>query len=37
MARGLSIGHSAIIPSLDGSGRPLSDHDTITCRIDGFA
>lgn len=37
LSRGLSIGHSAIIPSLDGSGRPLSDHDTITCRIDGFA
>ncbi|MDB5524163.1 MAG: hypothetical protein JWM58_1926 [Rhizobium sp.] len=37
LARGLTIGHSSITSSLDRSGRPLSDHDYITCRIDGFA
>ena len=37
LARGLSIGASAIVPSLDPNGRPLSDHDMITCRIDGIA
>lgn len=37
LSRGLIIGHSEITPSLDGTGRPLSDHDHITCRIDGFA
>lgn len=37
LARGLVIGHSDIISSLDSNGRPLSDHDLVTCRIDGFA
>jgi endonuclease/exonuclease/phosphatase family metal-dependent hydrolase len=37
LSRGLTISHSSIISSLDGNGRPLSDHDYITCRIDGFA
>jgi endonuclease/exonuclease/phosphatase family metal-dependent hydrolase len=37
LARGLEISHSALIPSTDGSGRPLSDHDLLTCRIDGFS
>lgn len=37
LTRGLAVGASAIVPSLDGSGRPLSDHDMITCRIDGIA
>ena len=37
LARGLRIGPSAIVPSLDPNGRPLSDHDMITCRIDGIA
>jgi len=37
LARGLAIGHCAIVSSLDHTGRPLSDHDFITCRIDGFA
>jgi hypothetical protein len=36
LARGLAVGQSNIAPSLDKSGRPLSDHDFITCRIDGF-
>ncbi|WP_377291390.1 endonuclease [Rhizobium sp. SG2393] len=37
LARGLVIGETTIVPSLDTSGRPLSDHDMIVCRIDGFA
>ena len=37
LSRGLTIRDSSITSSLDASGRPLSDHDYITCRIDGFA
>lgn len=37
LSRGLDISTSAIIPSLDPSGRPLSDHDLITCRVRGFS
>ncbi len=37
LSRGLQMGYCGITPSLDGMGRPLSDHDIITCRIDGFA
>ncbi|WP_457586772.1 endonuclease/exonuclease/phosphatase family protein [Ensifer canadensis] len=36
LSRGLKIGESRIIPSLDASGRPLSDHDLITCVVEGF-
>ena len=36
LSRGLKIGESGIIPSLDADGRPLSDHDLITCVIEGF-
>ncbi|WP_331373006.1 endonuclease/exonuclease/phosphatase family protein [Sinorhizobium chiapasense] len=36
LSRGLRIGESHIIPSLDPSGRPLSDHDLITCVVEGF-
>jgi endonuclease/exonuclease/phosphatase family metal-dependent hydrolase len=36
LSRGLDIPQSAIIPSLDPNGRPLSDHDLITCRVAGF-
>ncbi|AUX74935.1 endonuclease/exonuclease/phosphatase family protein [Sinorhizobium fredii] len=36
LARGLKIGESRIVPSLDTSGRPLSDHDLITCLVEGF-
>lgn len=36
LARGLKIGESRILPSLDASGRPLSDHDLITCVVEGF-
>lgn len=37
LARGLAISETRIVSSLCPSGRPLSDHDLITCRIDGFA
>ncbi|OAP41318.1 endonuclease [Sinorhizobium glycinis] len=36
LARGLKIGESRVIPSTDASGRPLSDHDLITCVVEGF-
>ncbi|WP_429810883.1 hypothetical protein [Ensifer sp. B1-9] len=36
LSRGLKIGESRIIPSLDQSGRPLSDHDLITSLVEGF-
>lgn len=36
LTRGLKIGESRIIPSTDNNGRPLSDHDMIVCRVDGF-
>ncbi|AFL54687.1 endonuclease/exonuclease/phosphatase family metal-dependent hydrolase [Sinorhizobium fredii] len=36
LTRGLTIGESRIIPSLDASGRPLSDHDLITSVVQGF-
>ncbi|QLL63681.1 endonuclease [Sinorhizobium mexicanum] len=36
LSRGLRIGESRIIHSLDPSGRPLSDHDLITCVVEGF-
>ncbi|WP_099558952.1 endonuclease/exonuclease/phosphatase family protein [Hartmannibacter diazotrophicus] len=37
LSRGLAIGSSAIVPSLDDDGTPLSDHDMIVCRIEGFS
>lgn len=36
LSRGLKIGETRIIPSLDETGRPLSDHDLITCVVEGF-
>jgi endonuclease/exonuclease/phosphatase family metal-dependent hydrolase len=36
LARGLKIGETRIISSLDETGRPLSDHDLITCVVEGF-
>lgn len=36
LSRGLKIGESRIIPSLDADGRPLSDHDLVTCVVAGF-
>lgn len=36
LSRGLKIGESRIIPSLDADGRPLSDHDLVTCVVEGF-
>lgn len=37
LSRGLDISESTIIASLDADGRPLSDHDLITCRVDGIS
>lgn len=36
LSRGLVIGESRIISSLDDNGRPLSDHDLIVCSVEGF-
>ncbi|MBZ7924097.1 endonuclease [Ensifer adhaerens] len=36
LSRGLKIGETRVVPSLDETGRPLSDHDLITCAIEGF-
>lgn len=36
LSRGLKIGESRVISSLDANGRPLSDHDLITCVVEGF-
>lgn len=36
LSRGLDITESRIISSLDDNQRPLSDHDLIVCRVDGF-
>lgn len=37
LSRGLNITESCIISSLDDNQRPLSDHDLIVCRVDGFS
>lgn len=37
LARGLRIGETEIRSSLDGTGRPLSDHDAVVTRVLGFA
>lgn len=36
LARGVRIGTTAIVPSLDPTGRPVSDHDMIVCQVEGF-
>lgn len=36
LTRGLKIGESRVVSSLDENGRPLSDHDLIICCVDGF-
>lgn len=36
LASGLVVGETRIVPSLDETGRPLSDHDLIVCCIEGF-
>lgn len=36
LTRGVTLGEVQIIPSLDADGRPLSDHDLITCCIEGL-
>lgn len=37
LTRGLATAQAQIIPSLDATGRPLSDHDLITLRLTGPA
>lgn len=37
LTRGLAADQAQIIPSLDATGRPLSDHDLITLRLTGLA
>lgn len=37
LSRGLVVSGAEIVSSLSPTGKPLSDHDMITCRIDGFA
>ena len=37
LSRDLDITESRIISSLDDNQRPLSDHDLIVCRVDGFS
>ncbi|MQB44438.1 endonuclease/exonuclease/phosphatase family protein [Rhizobium sp. ICMP 5592] len=37
LSRGLRIGESHLVSSLNGDGKPLSDHDMIVCTIEGFA
>ncbi|MDZ7908506.1 MAG: endonuclease [Gemmobacter sp.] len=36
LTRGLRVSASAILPALDSDAQPLSDHDPILCRIEGF-
>ena len=37
LSRGLKIGESHLVSSLNADGKPLSDHDMIVCTIEGFA
>ncbi len=37
ITRGLKIGASQLVSSLNGEGKPLSDHDMIVCTIEGFS
>ena len=37
LSRGLEISGSAIVSSLGADGRPLSDHDLLTCRVEGLS
>ncbi len=37
LSRGVTAERVQIIPSLDDDGRPLSDHDLLSCRITGLA
>ncbi|MDL2404721.1 endonuclease [Rhizobium calliandrae] len=36
LSRGLKIGESLLVSSLNGEGKPLSDHDMVVCTIEGF-
>lgn len=37
LSRGLKIGESHLVSSLNADGKPLSDHDMIVCTIEGLA
>lgn len=37
LSRGLEISRSYLVSSLDGEGKPLSDHDIIVCDVLGLA
>ncbi len=37
LSRGLTIGESHLVSSLNDEGKPLSDHDMVVCTIEGFA
>ena len=37
LTRGLKIGESHLVSSLNEEGKPLSDHDMILCTIEGFS
>ncbi|MDR6898642.1 endonuclease/exonuclease/phosphatase family protein [Rhizobium miluonense] len=37
ITRGLKIGESHLVSSLNGEGKPLSDHDMVVCTIEGFS
>ena len=37
ITRGLKIGESHLVSSLNDEGKPLSDHDMVVCTIEGFS
>ncbi|MFT4183930.1 MAG: endonuclease, partial [Rhizobium sp.] len=37
LSRGLKIGESHLVSSLNEDGKPLSDHDLLVCTVEGFA
>ncbi|MBB3612171.1 endonuclease [Rhizobium sp. BK602] len=37
LSRGLRIGESHLVSSLNEDGKPLSDHDMLVCTVEGFA
>ncbi len=37
VSRGLAIGESHLVSSLNEEGKPLSDHDMVVCTIEGFS
>ncbi|GES50763.1 endonuclease [Rhizobium sp. NBRC 114257] len=37
ITRGLKVRESHLVSSLNGEGKPLSDHDMVVCTIEGFS